>query len=502
MTSLDGDARQRVLRALIVVAATLFYLWRPTKDDISWLLVVADALLSGKRLYVDIIETNPPMSVLLYVPAILFERATSVRAETFIVFQTVAFCLMCSEIATRLIEKAKLEVSTQAFRTAAIVVMFVLPMGAFSQKDHFAFAASLPLLVMFASADRQLFTRADHLLAGLLAGLSMIIKPQFALAFALPGLAMAIKRRRLSELFTPAVLFASIVVTGYAVAVCAFFPSFVSQTLPILNDLYRPHHMGRLSLLMPYRGGGYCLIVLLVTALPLRGKIFAPFPLVLFLGSVGFLIAFLEQAKGWPYHIYPAIAAGMLLGLAITLPTLRGESGGASRVVFFVWLGCMPLVFVGTIKVLLLTWTDYSPVSNAIRELGLKRPTIVSIATSHGDGHPVTRDAGGKWVGTLSSRWITVSALTLKNLGFSSVGRSRSFDDWISVDRAYLRHDILQNHPDIILVQRGDDFDWLAWARQDPPVAEAFASYHLARSVSDPEEPGTLEIWLRSQNGS
>lgn len=70
-----------VATVLMAVAAVLFHALMPTKDDISWLILNAQALLDGKELYKDIIETNPPLSVLLYVPAVLAERLIGLRAE-------------------------------------------------------------------------------------------------------------------------------------------------------------------------------------------------------------------------------------------------------------------------------------------------------------------------------------------------------------------------------------------------------------------------------------
>jgi hypothetical protein len=44
----------------------------PLKDDIAWLLYVSQEWLAGRRLYIDLIEVNPPMIVwILALPAAL-----------------------------------------------------------------------------------------------------------------------------------------------------------------------------------------------------------------------------------------------------------------------------------------------------------------------------------------------------------------------------------------------------------------------------------------------
>src|SRR3954452_17144660 len=50
-------------------------------SDVSWLLIAGERWLDGQRLYSDILETNPPMAVLVYVPGILLSRAVDLPAE-------------------------------------------------------------------------------------------------------------------------------------------------------------------------------------------------------------------------------------------------------------------------------------------------------------------------------------------------------------------------------------------------------------------------------------
>ena len=49
--------------------------------DVSWLLIAGERWLDGQRLYSEVLETNPPMAVLVYVPGILLARALGISAE-------------------------------------------------------------------------------------------------------------------------------------------------------------------------------------------------------------------------------------------------------------------------------------------------------------------------------------------------------------------------------------------------------------------------------------
>jgi hypothetical protein len=50
-------------------------------SDISWLLTAGERILDGQYLYVDVIETNPPVSVLVCIPGIVVARAPHLPVE-------------------------------------------------------------------------------------------------------------------------------------------------------------------------------------------------------------------------------------------------------------------------------------------------------------------------------------------------------------------------------------------------------------------------------------
>ena len=56
--------------AIVFAAAVLLRQIVPLNTDVSWLLTVGERVLDGERLYVDIVEINPPMAVLAYLPGL------------------------------------------------------------------------------------------------------------------------------------------------------------------------------------------------------------------------------------------------------------------------------------------------------------------------------------------------------------------------------------------------------------------------------------------------
>jgi hypothetical protein len=45
-----------------------------TTPDVSWLITICERILDGETAYVDIIETTPPVPLLLYMPGVAFAR--------------------------------------------------------------------------------------------------------------------------------------------------------------------------------------------------------------------------------------------------------------------------------------------------------------------------------------------------------------------------------------------------------------------------------------------
>src|SRR5260221_13366111 len=67
-----------VLIALIFAVAIRLRQIVPLNTDVSWLLTIGERVLDGQRLYVDIVEINPPMEVFAYLPGIAVARALGV----------------------------------------------------------------------------------------------------------------------------------------------------------------------------------------------------------------------------------------------------------------------------------------------------------------------------------------------------------------------------------------------------------------------------------------
>lgn len=481
-----------VAAVALALAAMVFQAAMPTKDDISWLIINAQALIDGKELYKDIIETNPPLSVLLYVPAVLIEYLTGLRAELASIVLTGLAGLAVARWIRRRLETAGAEGGGR-MEAATVLVFLVLPLGAYGQKDQIAALIALPFCIELAL---QASSRGKmSVLTGALAGLSMAIKPQFAAAILLPCLWVAARSWWQGErcwpwfVFNRATVTAGVVVVVFQGLVYLLFPAFFRDVLPAVLEVYVPVRRPLWALLLPLKG--FLFIALLVMPV-----IYGPrtaLSEVVAAAGLGFFIAFLVQGKGWPYHLFPATSYGLLLVFGDILPRVWKQRHGRSPVV--ATLIAAVVLSVHTMW-MMVTWTDWSALTRAIIATGIRQPTILNIAASHDVGHPSTRDAGGRWVGTYSCRWLT--ALTAYDeLGGTGGAEHTALTFWLRHDRDVLRRDIAERRPDIILVDRRDNFDWLAWAREDPATALLLDHYVSAGQVADYGNTGHIELLRR-----
>lgn len=480
---------------LLAIAAVGFYLLMPTKDDVSWLITNAEALFDGKTLYVDLVETNPPLSILLYTPAVLFERLTGLRAEIWSILFTALLALWCARYSVRGLGLARRDGAVVEIIIA--VVFLWLPLGAFEQKDHVAAMIALPLVVDLAGFSAGLAGGGKpgriRWPSSVLAGLAVAIKPQFVLAVVFPALALAVFARSWRPIINAGTMVSAGVFLAFQGVVYLCFPAFFTNVLPLVLELYAPARQS-LYVLIGTDMGAMALLILMIGGLGYIHRRPGAVDIALVAASLGFFVAFVLQGKGWPYHLYPALSYAFILTAGFATPLFPGASGVRSPATVPFMLA---FAFLVSCHWMMLTWIDYRQLTEAIKAEGIQSPRILSISAAHAAGHPSTRDAGGIWVGTYFSRWISVRAMNELVNGAPDESHASALKAWIAHDRSVLRSDIADRHPDLILLEQGPHFDWLAWARQDAETARLLDGYAESSRVPDLDDDGDVVILRR-----
>jgi hypothetical protein len=459
----------------VTIAAVALRLLIVTATDVSWLITLSEKVLDGTRLYVDLIEVNPPASVLLYLPAVALSRLIGVAPE--IVVNTLVFFAAGASlwIAGRILVRARLLDGVDGWTLAAFAafLLLIFPARTFAQREHIAVIVLLPALAVYVARAQGISPGfAAIVMAGIGTGIALSIKPHFAIAIVLAAATAACHAKSWRPFFALEHWIAGGIVAIYGVSVLIFYPQFVAEVLPLVQAVYVPIHLPLFTILA-HTAAILWLISIFLLARQQREAIFQPRFSILLLASCGFALAYAVQGKGWPYHTYPMLAL-VLLALAI-LPGTREKmtpeglaikNSRTDRLASLIITLCL----VGTGFYWMTRGVDFTPLAEIIRRNAVQ-PKVLAITSDIGLGHPLVRQVGGQWAQRVGSLWITDNAEWLLKTEKSSAAAAR-LERYVALDRAMLLEDI-RRAPDIILL----DMDWEARTRSDPILSELLKAY-------------------------
>ncbi|CAA9525417.1 MAG: hypothetical protein AVDCRST_MAG31-1884 [uncultured Sphingomonas sp.] len=456
--------------AMLVAAVLTQSLLTPVNADVSWLITLCERLLGGDRLYVDIIEANPPASVWLYLPTVWLAQRLALAPEPLVIGSALLGAV--ASIAATGVLAAKLRGLPSGWwlMTGAGFALLILPGALFAQREHFALMLALPATAAIVRiAERRTPNPAVLAAAGIAAGLLMAIKPPFALALLLPALWAAVRVHGWRPFFFPAAA-AALVLAAYAAAVVLVTPDYL-QLLPMLGATYLPMRDRPLNFLL-----GPMLVV--PVALYLLGRVAGaertpPLATALFLASAGFALAGLMQGKNYLNHSYPGIALAVV-ALAVLLAE-RTAAPASRRLAI-----AAAALLIGLQLFRAMSVQPPPGLVEAIARAGPAKPRLMTLGTELATGHPAARLAGGRWVGSRPSLF-TAAAARYVGLRDPAVRR------WYREDLASFVRDVDARRPDLVLVEDRSR----SWLLADPAIRRAMARY---RPVT---RAGTVEVWRR-----
>lgn len=477
-----GLAMRIACLAGLVAAALAMRLHYATAADVSWLLSVGERFIAGERLYVDLIEVNPPASVYLYLPPLWLAGASGLRPEFwvgFLVFLAIFLSLAISASVLRLARGcAPLVCAPVAL--GVFFVLAILPGETFAQREHIATICSLPWLAVAALRYEGGKPRTYHILfAGLCGGMLFAIKPLFAAPMMMVFSGLLISKRSPGVLLLAENWTAATVACAYTASTFWLHPEFWTEAMPLLNALYIP--MRNFSALMQ---ADHLLFWFAASVAALAGGARTPLRtsvLVLFLASSGFAIACIWQAKFWPYHFYPMMALAAISCWIVAVHTWQTSDNRMLHRWGFV-CGLAACLLAARLWALFGVQEDYRPLADALARAA-PNPSVVVISPDLSLGHPATRLAGGRWAQSLCSLWIAGHARVLRQRAAAQgdVAWTLRIDAAEALQLATLRKD-LEQRPDALVVP----VESLQWIAAHPRIAAHVASYETIKTVKMP----------------
>lgn len=467
------------LVALIALATTTFHLSGPLGPDVSWLITVSERILDGGRLYVDILEPNPPMAGYLYMAPVLLARALGIAPEPLVVLWTVGFGLLATGYAARLVVEHRLLARPELFWPVALLLFLSAWGEDFAQREHFAAMAGLPLVLVLALRATGI-RPAGHvwIVAGIAGGFMLAIKPHFALPIFCGAVYVAWRRRSIAPVFAPEMWLAGSLFLAFCAATVVFYPAFLSNILPVATAVYIPDRRA-LLVLLTVRPAVYFEAILLLAVIGFRQHIrFTPLLGVMFAMAIGFFLSYLAQGKGYTYQILPGVA---LIGSFVLLAFAERRDGPVRTIDRLIPFAAAAILAVMPMIDDVAQWQKRQALIEAVRPYG-EGVRIANITPDLTVGSPLSRVVGGELVNSPPSLLMSISAWRLRMERHPDGEWLEKIDAFEAAERLQLRADLVTRPPDIVVSTR-DGFDWLEWASRDPDLAAILSPYQEFASV-------------------
>ncbi len=453
----------------------------PANTDISWLLTVGERVLGGEMLYRDVIETNPPIAVWTYIPALLLGSALHLRPEIItdaLIFLGVAMSLGVSALILRRSHAISF-VKGWPLTILAFAVLTILPMQQFGQREHIAVLALLPMLaVLVLRAEKEAPPLWAVVVAGLGAGLTLAFKPHFAIALAFGLLALAIRARSPRILFVPENFIAAGAVGVYLASIVIFYPGFFSLIGPLARDVYIP--VGKSFGAMVTTSAVPIWLVLMLSACYFNREKRLNAPVLLLLSiSAGFAVAFFLQRKGWPYQSYPMIVLAMLAA-GVRWASYPGENQTDSL------RNRAPAVSLAIVFACAMVWFNTGFDGAFLRDRLVRldpHSKILALTAEPAIGHPMVRAVGGVWVSRQQALWVEGYRDFMRKTGILGPSNEAAVNAHAAREREFLIEDIRKNPPTVVLVDNLTG-EWGLWLADHPEVSALLKDYSVADSVN------------------
>jgi hypothetical protein len=503
--------RSAALGRLVLVALpwlwAVSYFFPPLNHDVGALLYFAQRMLHGERLYVDLIDINPPMSFLLdLIPVFIAETLRLPVAECFVAF-VLALCAATYAVSLALLARqAPTSRPLGRLLWPALIgfALVVYPAHSFGQREHLLLIFTLPYALSAAArASGHGLPRGFEIALALYALIGIMLKPYYVLVPLLLELLVlaCVGMRGWARSAQPWLILGGCII--YVAAVWALLPAYLEVIVPLAARCYENLEPAALLDLLTRDQVPALLLPLIPLALLAFRSPGARLPqamvcLVLASTFVGIL-----QGKGWDYHFLTARAALVLLfGAVIADGFDRAELGprvlkavppiavaATVLAIVFALSGVLNPPFKGPRN---FANTAASRLLPVVEANAANRP-VLWLTSSIYPQFPVLNYTGSTLAMPFMSLWI-LPAVYAHDSAPDHVMAYHAVPTMSGPERMVYRdvvNGFVRQHPALLLVEQasreggfhGLPFDYLDYFSRDPAFAAELANYQLLTKI-------------------
>jgi hypothetical protein len=472
------------LIAILFVCQIAIRLGSELNHDTVWFIYVARGMLDGSELYRDFVEVNPPLAIWLTMPAMMFSRATGLAPVETIYGVFFALTALSLFLVRRYLAKIR-EIPDWAKELTLVLLaaaFLFIPASSFGQREHLLALLFMPWFVLrFARSKGAGISVSESAFIGLLASVAICLKPHAVAAPIAVEALLLLRGRNPRLLIAPENLGAVVFAAAYALAIIIWSPLFLSEIVHFGVTAYVPYYgLDAAVILVRSLIPAVVLALALVLLHIARGPMRELSGLALAAG-IGFLVAYLLQAKGYVYQIMPAQIFAVASGIFAFVGILDALSTGKLRKL---------LVFPAITAILLITLLSLSTqpyVSRGqqfVAAISQHRPDAKSFfiaSTNVFNGFPLAVRKDLVWASRFPALWLIPYVADRWRDG------PLPDDPIIAYTLDALVTDLLKFHPDVVFINqsstqdyiRGGTFDYLKFMHQDPRFAAIWTTYEL-----------------------
>jgi len=316
-----------------------FWLHHPLLQfpDQSMYLATAGLLLDGKKLYVDMVDFNPPLITYLNVPAILISRALHIPSPLAFELFLLGLILVSLVVSGYLLFKDRKGGDSFCYIPFLLGYLFIskLEVLDFGQREHLLIITYLPFFVVRYLRWRGVaIHRGIAIFAGLYAAATLSLKPHFLLMAAAPELVYVLQKRRWKELVAPETISCALLGITYGAHLIFMDPEvkdrFFSFVVPLVKTGYDYYTVSFLKTISDFnRSLTYQFTITLLIALPLNRYCSLISPTAAF--TVAAFGIYIAASQDWSHHWVPVQYGVITLNWLILAVIVRFISGCAPQ---------------------------------------------------------------------------------------------------------------------------------------------------------------------------
>lgn len=339
--------------------------------DVSLLMHGGKLMLAGGKYYSSFFETNPPMAIYIYLPAVLLAKGWAINFITAVriyIFAVAIFTLLLCASLLRQLLFAKDKKLYGCLLLALAFVFVLLPGGDFGQRENMMLMLIMPYLLLISLRLQNIKINPIFcVLIGVLGMIGFLVKPFFLLAWIfVEGYFFSRTIRKLithgkfsKQEFTSSIadiidqkgvtpkkwrtllrgefIVASILLVSYIASIFLFTPEYPAKVVPLTRDCY--YFIFATSW---HRLWYHPWFVILCATLFFYGVLrkYSRYPAlsdILLLAVVALTGIYFLQRMLIFYHVYPALAVALLLQVILLYEFVREHSMIHGHTFFFAW---------------------------------------------------------------------------------------------------------------------------------------------------------------------